>query len=236
MYQDIEIDRLLPHPENSNRMDPKLMKKLEENIRKSGNYETITVRPHPQFEGDYQILNGHHRVEILKRIGFDRAKCDVWDINDAEARLLIATLNRLEGQDVPELRHNLIQNLLRDFDIPSLESLIPESAKQIEDMIELSKEEFKDIEQQIKEMSSHFEFNLPDLRMLEFVMNSEQYKTVVEALEIMKTREQLADENEALYELAKRYTEQTCALSSSASSTDHSTTNSSLISPNLEAN
>jgi ParB-like chromosome segregation protein Spo0J len=219
MYQNIAINRLVPHPENSNRMAPELIKKLEQNIRKSGNYETITVRPHPEFPGDFQILNGHHRVEILKRIGFEHARCDVWEINDADARLLIATLNRLEGNDVPELRYNLLKNLMDDFDMAQLESLIPENTQQLEKFLELSKEDFKDVEQRIKEMSSHFECDLPDLRILDFVLNAKQHKMVLEALERMKSTEHLKDGNEALYELAKRYCEQSIALSDSSAVT-----------------
>jgi hypothetical protein len=43
MYQMIQMQDLISHPENSNRMAGHFMKKLEENIKKSGDYETITV-------------------------------------------------------------------------------------------------------------------------------------------------------------------------------------------------
>jgi ParB-like chromosome segregation protein Spo0J len=220
MYQNIPIRRLVPHPENSNRMDPGLMNKLERNIRKSGNYETITVRPHPEFPGDFQILNGHHRVEILNRIGIEHAKCDVWEINDAEARLLVATLNRLEGKDVPELRYNLLKNLMDDFDVSQLEALIPESNRQLEKLLEPSKEDFKAVEQQIKDLSSHFKCDLPDLRILEFVLNDEQYHMVVKVLERIMFQEQLKDWNQAIYLLTKRYSDQGINTASSAPITE----------------
>jgi ParB-like chromosome segregation protein Spo0J len=207
MYQRIPITRLIPHPENSNRMDPQLMKKLELNIRKSGEYETITVRPHPQLPGDFQILNGHHRIEILKRIGMDEVKCDVWEIDDAQARLLLATLNRLEGKDVAEMRAILISNLMDDFDISQLNALVPESGEELERLLELSKEDFKEIEEQLKELSSHLECDLPDLRMLDFILNADQYRTVVNALDEMVRKQNLEDRSEALHELVRWYSE-----------------------------
>lgn len=194
---------LIAHPENSNRMPAKFMTKLEENIRKNGNYETITVRPHPQLEGKYQILNGHHRVEILKKVGIEEVKCDVWEVSDSEARLLIATLNRLEGQDVPELRMSLLKNLMDDYGVSELESLIPESTKQLEDMMELWKEDFDKVQEEIKKSTSHFECEIPDLRILDFFLNFEQYRLIVKTLDEVKDNNSLKDRNEALYELAK---------------------------------
>jgi ParB-like chromosome segregation protein Spo0J len=203
MYQMISMENLVPHPENSNRMAGKFMKKLEKNIRKSSNYETITVRPHPELEGKFQILNGHHRVEILKKVGIQEVKCDVWNVTDAEARLLIATLNRLEGQDVPELRMSLLKNLMDDYDSSVLESLIPESTKQLEDMMELWKEDFDKVQEEIKNTVSHFECEIPDLRILDFFLNSEQYQVIVTTLDNIKKHGCLKDRNEALYELVK---------------------------------
>jgi len=208
MYQMISTRDLIPHPENSNRMSSKFMKKLEENIRKSGNYETITVRPHPEFENKFQIINGHHRVEILNKLAIEEVKCDVWKVNDSEARLLIATLNRLEGQDVPELRMSLLKNLISDYEVSELESLIPESAMQLEEILELNKQDFEELQKQITETTSHFYSEMPDTRILDFFLNSEQYEVIIRALEQLIEHSGLRDRNEALYELARFYTHQ----------------------------
>jgi len=205
MYQMISIKKLIPHPENSNRMSAKFMTKLEENIRKSGNYETITVRPHPEREGDFQILNGHHRVEILKKIEIEEVKCDVWKVNDKEARLLIATLNRLEGSDVPELRFSLLKHLIDDYDFSELEALIPESEKQLEEFMKLHKEDFKETQRIIEETVSHFECDIPDLRIMDFFLNSNQYHLVSATLDQLMTTRGLRNKNDALCELATCY-------------------------------
>ena len=116
---------------------------------------------------------------------------------------MIATLNRLEGQDVPELRMSLLKNLTDDYDISELESLIPESTKQLEDMRELWKEDFEAVQKQIEESTSRIECEIQDLRILDFFLNSEQYRLIVKTLDEVKDNGCLKDRNEALYELAK---------------------------------
>jgi hypothetical protein len=203
MYKIIPTDKLLPHPENTNRMNAKFMSKLEEHIRTTGNYETITVRPHG--EEKFQILNGHHRVEILRKLGIEEAKCDIWEVNDKEARLLIATLNRLEGSDVPELRFSLLRKLLDDYDPADLEALVPENEKQIKELMALSSADFAKVEDWVKSKTLHLKCEIPDIRIMDFFLNSEQYSLVSSVLDLIVESNGLKDRNEAICELARKY-------------------------------
>jgi ParB-like chromosome segregation protein Spo0J len=178
---------------------------LEENIRQGGNYETITVRPHPNREGDFQILNGHHRVEILRKMGVEEVKCDVWEVGDKQARLLVATLNRLRGDDVPELRFGLLRGLLDDYDPSELEALIPENDKQIMELLELNEKNMAELLADIEETTSQFKFDIPDIRIMDFFLNSEQYHLVTRALDHLMASANLKDRNEAVCEMARNY-------------------------------
>ena len=113
MYEEISIDEIIPHPNNSNRISKAFSKKLKHNINETGFYETITVRQHPLEKGKYEILNGHARIDALRILGHSRVKCDIWDVNDNEASLFLAVLNKLRGSDVPELRMSLFFDLLK---------------------------------------------------------------------------------------------------------------------------
>ncbi len=44
----IPLDRLEPHPENANRMPPRLLEKLKAHIARTGRYEPLVVRPLPR--------------------------------------------------------------------------------------------------------------------------------------------------------------------------------------------
>ncbi len=123
---DIALARLRPHPANPNVMDDALLAKLSENIRREQNYPPLIVRPHPDEPGAYQILDGHWRFEVLRRLGFPSARCYVWPCDDATALVLLATLNRLEGQDEPRLRAELLAQLAALASPEELARLLPE--------------------------------------------------------------------------------------------------------------
>jgi len=74
----------------------------------------------------YQILNGHHRARVLRDLGHTHARCDVWEVDEAEARLLLATLNRLEGRDDPSARAALVARLAEGRSDEDLARLLPE--------------------------------------------------------------------------------------------------------------
>ena len=67
--QDVPLDRLIPHPQNANEMAADLLIKLRNNVRRSGNYPPLIVRPHPQQPRTFQILDGAHRVKALRDLG-----------------------------------------------------------------------------------------------------------------------------------------------------------------------
>jgi ParB family chromosome partitioning protein len=82
MTQRIAIDLLVPHPQNCNRMDEGTLRKLRRHMERTGRYEPLTVRPHPQEDGKYQVLNGHHRLRVLRALNYEEVLCTVWDMDD----------------------------------------------------------------------------------------------------------------------------------------------------------
>jgi hypothetical protein len=81
----------------------------------------------------YQVLDGHHRWEALRRLGRDTAACVVWDVDDAEALLLLATLNRLQGRDDPRKRAELLEKLRAEMGggAGAMAKALPESLEQV---------------------------------------------------------------------------------------------------------
>jgi hypothetical protein len=131
--QTIPVGCLQPHPANSNVMPERLLSKLATHIEKSGCYPPLVVRP--VGTGDdraYQILDGHHRLEVLKRIGHVEARCVVWRVDDDEALLLLATLNRLQGKDDAHKRGELVAQLRMRMSFKELADRLPERAAELE--------------------------------------------------------------------------------------------------------
>ena len=134
----IAIDKLIAHPDNPNRMSRTNFKKLVRNIERSGRYEPLIVRSiSQQRPGFYQIINGHHRWQALKKLGYRTAEAVVWDIDEKEADILLATLNRLSGSDVFRKKLALIKRLNQRMDAGMLAKLLPQTARQIERLANL---------------------------------------------------------------------------------------------------
>jgi ParB family transcriptional regulator, chromosome partitioning protein len=135
----IDLNLLRPHPLNSNVMAEPLLAKLAGHIARSDRYPPVVVRPLKEDSGaNYQILDGHHRIEALRRLGRPRARCVVWDVDDDEAMLLLATLNRLQGRDDPHKRAALLADLSEAFDPSALVTLLPEDRAALDALLTLN--------------------------------------------------------------------------------------------------
>jgi len=158
---ELPLSVLEAHPANSNVMPDAMQRKLCDAIERSGRYPPIVVRPLPAENSDpprdpidtepedvlgdepadrYQILDGHHRVACLNKLGHTSARCVVWAVDDHEALLLLATLNRLEGQDDPRKRARLIERLRQDTQLETdqLAALLPEDQEKLERLLALN--------------------------------------------------------------------------------------------------
>ena len=134
----VPLRHLVSHPANANLMDPDLLDTLTRNIARTRRYPPLVIRPHPAQAGDWQILDGHQRAEALRRLGHADALCFDWPCDDATALLLLATLNRLAGEDVPGKRATLLEELSRLVSVDELAALLPEDAAAIEETIRLT--------------------------------------------------------------------------------------------------
>lgn len=178
----IPLDDLLPHPLNANVMSDDLREKLRAHIKRTGRYPHIIVRPHPDQPEKYQVLDGHHRLAILRDLGHTEARCDVWDVDDHEAKLLLATLNRLEGQDQPMRRAQLIHELLGEMSLDDLAGLVPETGRQLEELHALLEFPADEIAALLEEQAKEEEKVLP--RVMSFVVTPDQERTIEQAVEL----------------------------------------------------
>jgi len=134
VVQSISLDRLIAHPDNPNRMSKGNFSKLVRNIERTSLYEPLTVRRQGEY---FQIINGHHRLEALKKLGYAAADCVVWDIDDEQVDVLLATLNRLCGSDILDKKLILLRRLNEKTLAQELARLLPLTGKQIERLANL---------------------------------------------------------------------------------------------------
>ena len=178
---DISLDHLLPHPLNTNVMPAEYREKLLTHIRRTGRYPFLVVRSHPTEPGKHQVLDGHHRIGVLRELGYQKARCDVWDVDDREAKLLLATLNRLEGQDLPIRRAQLLHELLGEWNAEDLGGLLPETEAEIRDLHSLLEFPADEIAEQLAAEAEEREKTLPVV--IHFVVSHEQAELIEAAVE-----------------------------------------------------
>ncbi|MBI4287575.1 MAG: ParB N-terminal domain-containing protein [Chloroflexi bacterium] len=199
--QEIPIELLLEHPENSNSMNAATAQKLRRHIEQTERYEPLTVRPHPCEEGKFQVINGHNRLRVLRALNYRTACCVVWHLDDKQTRLYLATLNRLSGKDVPERRAALLDNLLHAFDIEELTALLPDNRKQIEQLERLSHFQMDELSAQ-----TALEQELKVPVMLNFMLDESDAKELNLALDLVIDRAKVdLPRSQALVRLARFY-------------------------------
>jgi len=198
---EIPIELLLEHPENSNFMNAETTKKLRRHIEQTGRYEPLTVRPHPSDEGKFQVINGHNRLRVLHALKYKKVNCVVWNMDEQQARLYLATLNRLSGKDIPERRAALLDNLFKSLDVDELALLLPDDKKQIEQLERLVHIELDGLSEQ---RTIGKELKVPV--MLSFTLDDSDAKELNLALDLVINKEnRKLSRNQALARLAHFY-------------------------------
>lgn len=131
----ISLDQLRPHPLNANVMPAALFAKLKAHLAESDRYPPLIARP---YADAYQLLDGHHRCRALRELGRTEAECLVWECDDAEALALLATLNRLQGDDDPIKRAQLLEHLSSLRPLDDLAERLPETLAKLKAKIKLA--------------------------------------------------------------------------------------------------
>ncbi|HIJ66903.1 MAG TPA: ParB N-terminal domain-containing protein [Planctomycetes bacterium] len=167
----IDISKLIAHPANPNRMKDGTFRKLTAHIERTGNYEPVVVRPHPKRPGFLEIINGHHRVQALKKLGHTKCDCVVWRVDDSETMILLATLNRLTGHDELDKKAQLIKALSDRFSVKELSKQLPDTKRALERLKDLHRP-------MLPKTAGHKAF----LNPVVFFLTDDQKRTVDEAI------------------------------------------------------
>jgi ParB-like chromosome segregation protein Spo0J len=146
---------------NANICDADTLDKITANIQRTGFCPPLIVRPHPNKEGRYMMLDGHHRKLVLERLKWKSVECQVWTISEEDAQLALVTLNRLRGADNLRKRAELIQSLSQTLEIQTLACLIPETPPEIETLLSSLQFDFQVLEEKLKAQQAAEKAALP---------------------------------------------------------------------------
>ncbi len=202
----IPIGRLVEAPFNSNRMDLDMESHLRLSVERFGMIQNLVVRA--SDDGKFEVLSGNQRLRILREGGILQVPCMVVAAGDAEARLLMQALNRIQGADDLGLKAELIQQVLASVSAEEVLSVLPESADSLTALESLGD----------MDLGTHLEIwdraQAAKLRRMNFQLSADQVSVVEDAIESVLTRTSEASESSnpnaqgnALYRLCRAYLE-----------------------------
>jgi len=188
----IETERLKPNPWNPNRMSPERAGKLKAEIKNAGMILPIVVR-HIRANDrqeclsalEYQIIDGEHRWLIARELGMGFVPCIVVELDENEARIKTIQLNRLRGEDEPELLARLLRELEIELGLEEISARLPFDRVEIEESLELveletSEESRKKLEREMSEM-------LKD-RIFSIIVSEQEKASIERAINLFNSR------------------------------------------------
>jgi ParB-like chromosome segregation protein Spo0J len=196
----IALEKLHTDPRNANVCPPEIIEKLKRHMERSHFCPALVVRPHPQQEGHFIIVDGHHRKLVVESLGWDTVECQIQQMDEQQAGVLLLTLNQLRGTAVPRKRAELIESLLPTFDLKDLALMLPETTGEIEGLLALLKFDQEALE---KEFLAHLE---AEKRLLPvsfgFMVPFEDAPLVEEAINVYKAQTK-TDQGQALVAICR---------------------------------
>lgn len=171
----IPIGLLVEAPWNPNEMDQTMLDRLTESIARYGLVVPLVVR---EIEGEYEVLSGNQRLQVLTSLGMESVPCVVaGDVGDADAMLLAQALNDVHGVDDIGAKAELVRTVLRFLPESSVLSILPESSDSLAALADLGQ---ADIAEHLQNWQAA---QAARLRHLTFQLVDTQRETVEEALD-----------------------------------------------------
>lgn len=174
--KNISIDQIVPNTYNPNIVPEAILAKLRAEIRQKGLTQPITVRSRDNV---YEIIDGQHRWQVCKELGWREMPCIVADFDEKEAKIKTLQLNYLRGSAVPIKLASLIHSLNREITLEDLAKRLPYEEVQMMDSLELLKLP-DDFGKELEEQALREEAELPSV--ISFVLYRNQLKAVDEAM------------------------------------------------------
>jgi hypothetical protein len=189
MEQILSIDEIKIHELNPNKMERKDMDKLKALIKQEQNYPPLVVNLR---EGEYKLIDGHQRLQILKELGYKEIKCDIWKVDAKTELILLSTLNKLRGKSVGEKKKTLYKELSKHLEVKQIRAISPEK-----------KDFFNDLFNRVSETKDKVKQSLENKKLIFMQrLSREEYDFVMEFI-----RKELKPEfhEQAIYHIIKKY-------------------------------
>jgi len=134
-FVELPVEKLRPAGWNYKAANPRLTNKLLKNIQRNGQIENLIVRE--LEDGSFEVVNGNHRLEVLKMLAVKTAVCfNFGAITDtAAARIAIETNETKFASDQEKLT-KLLAGLVDEFGMKEIAATTAYSVLELRDRME----------------------------------------------------------------------------------------------------
>lgn len=134
-WVEIDVSKLKPASWNYKEDDAVLDEKLEANIKANGQIQNVIVRT----DGDgFELVNGNHRLNIFKKLGFKKAFC--YNLGDVPLHIAqkIAIETNETSYDTNQIKlSNLIKKISQEVELVELRTSMPFSDGVLDAMLKV---------------------------------------------------------------------------------------------------
>ena len=173
----MDINLVYPCSWNPNKQTDYTFQKMKQTIEEKGLFGSIIVRrcESSYVPGAVELLDGYHRWKACKELGWKEIPVEVvvQDVSDKESKFWNLYFNNTRGKDDILKRTQLMKDIEG-----GMAQLLPFTADEIKNHIELGKFDFAQYEKEIA-----IEESKPFTKVVAFKLNEEEYNIWLETVQ-----------------------------------------------------
>jgi ParB/RepB/Spo0J family partition protein len=114
-FRMVDVDNLVRNSWNPNDMEAEFFEAIVSQVKQEGMNQPILVRPDPNEEGKFVIVDGEHRWKAAKLAGRKRIAIIVVPFDETTAKVRTLSMNNLRGQNIPIKLARLLVDLHKEY-------------------------------------------------------------------------------------------------------------------------
>lgn len=141
----VDINLVVPNPHNPNNQSEFIYERMKQAIKEEGLFGSIIVHP---WCGQYQILDGEHRVRACKELGYTQIpiECALQEMPEDQVKFWTVFFNNTRGRDDVLKRAKLLEDINQ-----GQSQLLPFTEQEIENEKKLIQFDFTQFQKKEKE-------------------------------------------------------------------------------------
>ena len=143
--KEVPIEDCYPNPWNPNQMPTRVEEATVESIAVYGMLDPLTVRPHPDEENKYQIIDGEHRQRACMNLNYKNIPVNVlYNLDDSQAKKLTIISNETRGYADKITLAGLLNELSKGLDFDDLIKGLPYYEDELKELLSMGELDWGD--------------------------------------------------------------------------------------------